>query len=821
MESSFMKKLNPAQLEAVSADTRALQILAGPGSGKTRVLTSRVAWLVLEKHVDPRQIVVVTFTNKAAREMKTRLESNELLGRELSEQLLMGTFHSICARILRQHAGLINVKNNFTIADPDLSKHTIRKLIKELKELSSFAKQKMKADAFYNEFSTSKNKGIEVNEYVAMNQGDFKKRDYCVMFPAYEKRMKEDNIVDFDNLLLYGRELLKRFPHLFKSYSHVLVDEFQDTNVVQYDIVKYMAGQDKGLTVVGDPDQSIFGWRSADRENFYKMQADFPGTTVKNLEENYRSTKSILSAAFQVINLDKERIAKSLFTGNADGVPISLLRMTSDTLEAHSVADEVKRVVDYSGGLISYKDIAILVRMNFMTRSIEQALNAIGIPYIVVGGVKFFERAEVKDILAYLRFFYNPNDTEAFERIIHKPRRGVGEVTLDKMQQLSRRNGWNVIKVLRELTASKPSPDLNMTVSSKVKQNLREFLALFEDIRRLMKEKAPVSEMLQYIIDAIEYEKYLTSQHPDKDGESRWGNVGELITFAKSAFDPPKVTVSEDGEEIQEGGMLDEDRGHALEDRLSSGFLVNQDRVSAFLEATTLAGNSQEHDKADHGKVTITTMHSAKGLEWPCVFVMGCEGGIIPHPKADEMEECRLLYVAMTRAKAFLYCTHALERSSWGNMNKTNITTFLEKLPEDVYVHKTPDWNKESRSWVSKVLRLEAPVEDGLKDSPGAEVWAVKKNEKLGWGGEYCSDEDEFEYGGSGSYNRWNGYEGRASFPSTRRKKPVFTSSIPTSAISSQPYSTFTSAGSVKEQDRKRGMSTPRTTKRIKSESTL
>ncbi|KAI7880336.1 P-loop containing nucleoside triphosphate hydrolase protein [Lichtheimia hyalospora FSU 10163] len=719
MESSFMKKLNPAQLDAVSAKARALQILAGPGSGKTRVLTSRVAWLVLEKQIDPRQIVVVTFTNKAAREMKTRLESNDLLGRDLSEQLLMGTFHSICARILRQHAGLINVKNNFTIADPDLSKHTIRKLIKELPELSAFAKQKMKADAFYNEFSSSKNKGVEVDDYLNANRGDFKKRDYCIMFPAYEKRMKEDNLVDFDNLLLYGRELLKRFPHLFKSYSHVLVDEFQDTNVVQYDIVKYMTGQDKGLTIVGDPDQSIFGWRSADRENFLKMKIDFPETVVKNLEENYRSTKSILSAAFHVINIDTERIAKSLFTGNADGVPISLLRMTTDTLEAHSVADEVKRVIEYSGGLINYKDIAILVRMNFMTRSIEQALNALGIPYIVVGGVKFFERTEVKDILAYLRFFYNPNDTEAFERIIHKPRRGVGEVTLNKMQQLSRKNDWNVIKVLRALTSNQPSAEVNMTVSAKVKQNLREFLGLFDDIRAMMKDKAPVSEMLQYIIDAIEYEKYLTSQHPDKDGESRWGNVGELITFAKSAFDPPK--------ESGAAAKLDDDRGHTLEDRYSSGFLANQDRVSAFLEATTLVGNTKEHDEADKGKVTITTMHSAKGLEWPCVFVMGCESGIMPHPRANEMEECRLLYVAMTRAKAFLYCTHALERYSWGNLNQVNLSTFLEKLPEDAYVHKTPDWNKESRTWVSQVLRIEAPVANDLKDSPGAKVWAIKE----------------------------------------------------------------------------------------------
>ncbi|KAI8140462.1 P-loop containing nucleoside triphosphate hydrolase protein [Fennellomyces sp. T-0311] len=621
MDSNFMRKLNEAQRKAVTCENNAVQILAGPGSGKTRVLTSRVAWLVLSKNENPNSIVVVTFTKKAANEMRQRLQSAELLGPATSDRLVMGTFHSICATMLRRNGSMVDLKKNFTIADTDVSMHIIKKLKKELESGMTRWGNEMKPEAFYSEFSKSRNKGINVDKYIEKYQNDQRKKDLCLMFRAYEDRLKVENMVDFDNLLLFTRKLLIRFPHVANFVSHVLVDEFQDTNSVQYDIIKGLthSGQ-KALTIVGDPDQSIYSWRNADRENFIKMQNEYENTAVCNLEENYRSTKSILTAAFHVVNQDRSRIQKSLFTQNSEGVPISMLKMSSDTMEAQSVAEEIKRILEYSGGLITYKDIAVLSRMNYLSRAFEQAFNAAGIPYVVVGGLKFFERAEVKDIIAYLRFFYNPNDTEAFERIINKPKRGVGEVTMNKIEGQSRKKNWNIIRVLESIGQGTAK---NITVPVKTARSLHEFVGLYEHIRTMIDRRDPISTMLEHIIEAIEYRTYLTKEHPDKDGESRWDNVGELISYAKTQFDPSTNRQEQAQPEDGENEGLD-----------------NNDTVARFLESTTLIGTGKEEEEAELGKVTISTMHSAKGLEWPVVFTVACEAGIIPHPKAeDETEE--------------------------------------------------------------------------------------------------------------------------------------------------------------------------------------
>ncbi|KAI9310456.1 P-loop containing nucleoside triphosphate hydrolase protein [Dichotomocladium elegans] len=572
MTHSFMKQLNPAQHAAVVSQAQVEAILAGPGSGKTRVLTSRVAWLVSHEHADPSRIVVVTFTNKAAREMRERLESPELLGRLYSDQLLMGTFHSLCAQLLRKHGGLVGIKKNFTIADNEL-----RPLIEK----------------YYNEISRAKNSGMTVDTYIAENKDKFGKKDFCIMFQyistgrervlraellthqnafdrAYEKRLKAENLVDFDNLLVYGRDLVKRFPAVVDFVTHVLVDEFQDTNVVQYDFVTHLTGTRKSLTIVGGkyPDQSIFGWRCADKENFNRMVKQYPECDIKNLEENYRSTQSILTGATHVIKLGKytSRIEKTLFTGNHTGVPISFLRYDSDLLEAGSVAEEIKRVVNASNGLITYKDIAVLMRVNWMSRNVEQSLSRDGIPYAVVGGVKFFDRAEVKDIISYVRFFHNTNDTEAFERIINKPRRGIGAVSLKKMQTLSRQQDWNVIRVLRAIVDGKDKHGI--TIASKTKEGIRDFLQLYSDYKELVRNNEPISVILEYIVDAIDYKSFLAMEHPDKSGESRWDNVGELVTFAKAGFD--MLSKRKASNPAPESSQLRDE----LEDRLFSDRLV-------------------------------------------------------------------------------------------------------------------------------------------------------------------------------------------------------------------------------------------------------
>ncbi|KAI9488853.1 P-loop containing nucleoside triphosphate hydrolase protein [Zychaea mexicana] len=679
MDTPFISSLNQAQLEAATCRSKAVQILAGPGSGKTRVLTSRVAWLVLAENVKPQHIAVVTFTNKAAREMRERLEKPKLLGPATSRKLFMGTFHSLCARLLRQYYAHVNLKPNFTIADVDVSKSVIKKLVKELgNQLSTYARTQMKPDAFWTAISAARNEGMNVDDFIAKYRNEYTKKDICI---------------DFDNLLLYTRVLLQKYPSAANFVRHVLVDEFQDTNSVQYDIVKGLTQGGKSLTIVGDPDQSIFGWRNADRESFIKMQNEYPNTTVCNLEKNYRSTKKILTAALHVVNKDRDRIQKSLFTENAEGVPMSLLQMSSDTMECQSVAEEIKRLVEYSGGLIKYKDIAILTRMSYLSNGFEQALNVLGIPYVVIGGVKFFERVEVKDVLAYLRFFYNRNDTEAFERVINKPKRGVGEVTMNKIENMSRSKNTDIIHVLRDICSGEVK---GVTIPGKTKLNLRDFVDLYDSAQAMISNKDYIYKILEHIISEIHYKEYLKKEFQDKDGDSRWDNVGELITYAKRFDPPPNNSVQLSAAAVLAGAepRSKEEVSQAYKKSNSSLYVPkifiaknlsypstqtslknvtipmtgmkkekdvkSGDRIVQFLEVTTLSSNTKEEEEVEQlGKVTISTMHSAKGLEWPCVFSVASESGIVPHGKADTIEESYAL-LSLCCHVSYLYLCFAL-----------------------------------------------------------------------------------------------------------------------------------------------------------------
>ncbi|KAG0169066.1 hypothetical protein DFQ30_004024 [Apophysomyces sp. BC1015] len=646
--SQFLLKLNPVQLQAVKSEARSLQILAGPGSGKTRVLTSRVAWLVLEKKVNPSRIVVVTFTNKAAKEMKERLQGPDLLGQQTSNKLVMGTFHSICSRFLRRHSAEAGLENNFIIADTDMS-----------------------------EISKSKNEGLDCDAYVAKHRNDRLKEDYILVFQAYEERLESENMVDFDNLLLRNRDLLQRYPEFTEFIGNVLVDEFQDTNTVQYELVKLFANGGKQLSIVGDPDQSIFGWRSADVLNFAKMKHDFKDTVTVNLEENYRSTGSILTSALHVVNQDQTRAQKQLFTQNPIGVPISLLKMKDETLEAQTVADEITRIIKYSKGLITYKDIAILVRMNFMSRNLEQALTSNRIPHVVVGGVRFLERAEVKDILSYLSFFYNPKNASSFERVVNVPKRGIGEVSLNRILDLCRVKSWNIISVLSFVTASNTGPRVpeKINISKKAEQGLRQMLAMYREFCQMTNRNEPVSVILKYIVDTIGYEQYL-KEHYRTDHESRWANVGELISFA-TTFKSLKAE--------------------------NDASINDIDPIGEFLEASTLSADQKEHDEASEGKVSIMTLHTAKGLEWPCVFIVGCEESIIPHTKAQVAEE---------------------------RSHKSEI--FLANIPAEKYQNQTPSWDNTVREWVARVLGSTAPEEDTKLEHKGDKVWADEYDGRKG-----------------------------------------------------------------------------------------
>ncbi|KAI8089876.1 P-loop containing nucleoside triphosphate hydrolase protein [Halteromyces radiatus] len=530
----YLQQLNEDQKEAVQSDSRSLQILAGPGSGKTRVLTTRVAWLVKEKDVRPSSIVVVTFTNKAAKEMKERLEQPTLLGFKRSAYLHMGTFHSFCAGILRRHIDLTPLERNFVIADAAKSKQLLTDIVKELEpHLQNKTGVKTQTASEYHLYiSKAKSAGIDHHTYMAENRGHFLKKYTAMVYTAYEERLEAENMIDFDGLLLQGRNLLRDHPQVTDFVEHVLVDEFQDTNALQYELLQLLTRHgEKAFTVVGDPDQSIFGWRDADKAHFGKMEADYKDTVIVDLKENYRSTKFILQSASHVVEKDKARRPRHLFTNNHEGAPISLMKLETEVDEANAVAMEIKRILKYSNGLIGYKDIAVMFRMNFLTRNFEKAFTQAKIPYVLVSGTRFLDRMEVKDVLSYLSFFYNSRDSVAFTRLINAPKRGLGDVSIKKILICSRENGWTLLETLQRILDKHPATS-HIRLLAKAREELNNLLKLQTEIQNKLNQKASIDIVLKHIVESISYFDYLKSNF-EKDYESREANVKELIVFAQ------------------------------------------------------------------------------------------------------------------------------------------------------------------------------------------------------------------------------------------------------------------------------------------------
>ncbi|CAO3599350.1 unnamed protein product [Absidia cylindrospora] len=660
--------------------------------------------------------MVATFTRKAAIEMKERLESDDLLGPMKSNLLTMGTFHSICARYLRQYATSIRLPNDFRIIEPQETNKILLSLIDNdlTAKLSPYLERsKATAAGFKDQISEAKNNGLDAEEFELIHYNNMNKSDLIIVFKAYDERLRMEHLVDFDDLLLFGRQLFRAFPHVVNGVSHILVDEFQDTNKVQYDIMKNIARHSKSITIVGDPDQSIYGFRNANVANFTTMREDFEGTEIVTLEENYRSTDCILDGAFHVIEQDDERIEKGLYTNNGKGTPISLLHCESEIPESLAVAEEILRMTHFSKGLIKYGDIAILVRVHYLTQNMETALRASDIPYEIIGGVRFFERMEVKDLVAYVHFIYNSNDTLSFERIINTPRRGVGEVTLDKICTLSRVRDKTVLDILKDLcsphtkkrkTSGDGTPLWDFALPPRVKNNLKKFITLCTEVKAMMDNKESVRRILDYIIKFSDYQAYLKQDY--KDHEVRWDNVGELMTIA-GRYDK-KAPAGAD----QEGG----ERGSQMYGDLASQAVDDGTKpligdIDAFVANTTLNPDATDDKLGERkNRVQIMTIHAAKGLEWPCVFILACEQGIIPHARAEKPnEEARLLYVAMTRAKCFLYMTYASSRSSWGSKNKGYLSCFLKDLPTTTYQRRTPAWNDDTRTSTAHILQLPAP----------------------------------------------------------------------------------------------------------------
>jgi DNA helicase II / ATP-dependent DNA helicase PcrA len=633
----LLASLNPQQRKAVTAPHGQVLVLAGPGSGKTRVLTYRIAYLVREQGVKPSNILAVTFTNKAAREMQARVE--RLLDKDV-KGIWLGTFHAICARILRREVEFLPVKNNFVIFDDDDQLGLVKKAIREL----NIDEKTHRPVSIHAAISRAKNDlhlpdGLVVNSY----------RDEIVkrVYERYQQMLIANNAVDFDDLLLYTAILLEDHKPVCEAYArrfeHILVDEFQDTNEAQYALLRSLASVHNNLYVVGDEDQSIYRWRGADYRNILRFERDYPKATKLLLEQNYRSTQNILDAAQSVIDHNSNRTPKTLFTERGQGVKIVLYEAADDHAEAAFVVDTITQLT--TSGRAKGGDFAIMYRTNAQSRLLEETFLRAGIPYRLVGAQRFYGRREVKDVIALLRLVHNPDDAVSLARIINVPPRGVGDKTLGNLLSIADRYKLSPGRILISLAKADHSPYWN-DFSGKGQPLLADFGSLLAGWLA-EKDHLTLPVLFDRILEDVNYQAYIDDQ--SEEGVDRWENVQEL---RRIAF------------EYQDRSLVD--------------FLENIALVS---DQDTLP------DRID--TPTLLTLHAAKGLEFPWVFITGLDDGLLPHSRSrddpEEMaEERRLLYVGITRARDQLYLVRAEARATFGTYAATIPSGFLEHIPEEI-----------------------------------------------------------------------------------------------------------------------------------------
>lgn len=650
-ELPHLRGLNPQQKEAVEHFQGPLLVLAGAGSGKTRVLTARICHLIHAHGVAPHKILAVTFTNKAAGEMRERVVS--LLGQE-PRGMWLGTFHSLGARILRRHAPRLGWSSTFTIYDQDQS----LRQIKQAQEEVGIDTKRWNPKVFRAHISGAKNQLVSVQEFVedAGDSFDIMARHVARVYPVYQEALRNHDAMDFDDLLMKPVELLQNHPNVLEEYrnrfSFLLVDEYQDTNRAQFRFLELLAQGSENLMVVGDDDQSIYAWRGADIRNILDFESAFPGAHLVRLEQNYRSTETILQAANQVIQHNVNRKGKTLRTHRSGGDPIVLTKTADETDEARWIVDEIATRIQESPNL-TYRSMAVLYRTNAQARAMEDAFRRKGMPYQVVGGVRFYERREIQDILAYLRLISNPRDGGAFDRVVNYPRRGVGSTSVGRLRAWARAEG---LSLLEAASRSQEVPDLP-TRSGK---SLSEFAGLIQRYSARAGQLR-VGNLLEELVEELSLLEHLREEGPD--GDDRAENVKELIAGA----------LDFDAERLEE------------EDIPADGFT----ELDLFLQRVALVAEVDLHDpEAD--TVTLMTLHNAKGLEFPVVFISGLEDGLFPlgraydDPEALE-EERRLFYVGVTRAEDRLFLTYARQRRRAGEYMYGRLSPFAEAM-DDVLV---------------------------------------------------------------------------------------------------------------------------------------
>jgi DNA helicase II / ATP-dependent DNA helicase PcrA len=630
----LLEPLNPTQLDAVRRTEGPLLILAGAGSGKTRVLTHRVAYLIDQGLAAPEEVLAITFTNKAAREMKDRVAL--LVGPD-SRRMWVSTFHAFCARILRVHAEKLGYKREFTIYDGADQVRLVKRCIVELgKDPKRFNPR-----SFQAQISAAKNVLMAPDDFLRNTEG-YIAENVAEVYDLYQRRLYENNAMDFDDLIMQTVALLELFPEVRERYQtrfkYIHVDEYQDTNHAQYRLVNILAAAHRNLCVVGDDDQSVYSWRGADIRNILDFERDYPEAKVVKLEQNYRSTQTILDAANAVVANNASRKAKELWTAGDEGDRIRVFAASDEYAEARFVVSEIERLMD---GGTSARDISVFYRTNAQSRALEDVLVREGIPYQVVGGVRFYERAEIKDAMAYLSVISNPDDSGSLERIINVPKRGLGNTSVAKLQDYARRNGISLYDALSE------ADDAGLTGAAK--KACRAVRDLFEGLRVAAVEVAP-TELIGAVLDESGYRKELEAEDT-VEAESRLENLDELINAAREY------------ERVEPEPTL-------------AGFLQEQ---ALYSEGDSIS--------SEGGSVTLMTLHNAKGLEFSHVFVVGMEEGTFPHARSlDEHnleEERRLAYVGITRARETLTLTHARLRSSWGEREYRMPSRFLSEIPDE------------------------------------------------------------------------------------------------------------------------------------------
>ena len=644
--SHILKNMNPEQKEAVLHTSGPLLVLAGAGSGKTRVLTGRVAHLISEG-VDPWRILAITFTNKAASEMKERI--NRLVGESCAQNIWVSTFHSFCARFLRYEIDSLGIYNkNFVIYDSDDSKTLIKNCLKEL----NLDDKQFPPNVIQGTISNAKNSLIDSDQF-AYNADSFHSEKVAEVYNLYQTRLKINNALDFDDLLMLTIKVLENLEILEKyqnKFEHILIDEYQDTNLAQYELAKILSQKKKNIFVVGDADQSIYAWRGADIRNIMEFESDFPSARVIKLEQNYRSTQTILDAANAVIKNNYNRKDKKLWTENGEGDLISCYQAFSEQDEAKYIVENILKLNTIYN--IPYNDTAVLYRTNAQSRIIEEWFLKYGISYTMVGGVRFYERKEIKDILAYLRVIFNPNDTLSLLRIINIPKRGIGGVTLKKLVDKANENNVPLFDIIS-------NPDSVTGISDRVKKQLESFSTFIFEMISLIGQ-IPITDFINKVMNDSGYISYLESEDTI-ESQTRIENLRELLSVAKGF----------------------------IEENIIPADASIETELEQFLTRVALIADVDDLDMDQNNRVTLMTLHAAKGLEFKAVFLSGLEEGLFPHIRTlmnetELEEERRLCYVGITRARQILYLTYASTRTIFGNTVSYRPSRFLKEIPSEL-----------------------------------------------------------------------------------------------------------------------------------------